>query len=554
VFRKVSPLAGKMIEPSMLVNVPRLVTAYFTCKPDPTVPSQRVSFGTSGHRGSALDGAFNEAHILAISQAICHHRRRNGIDGPLFIGIDTHALSEPAARSALEVFAANDVTAMVDDRGGYTPTPVISHAILTYNRNRKSGLADGIVITPSHNPPEDGGFKYNPPDGGPADTNVTASIERTANALLERDLRDVVRVPYDRACKSPLVHRHNYIDSYVADLADVVDMEAIRSSGVKIGIDPLGGASVHFWQPIIERYRITATIVSDAIDPTFRFMTADWDGKVRMDCSSPYAMARLIDMREKFDVAFANDTDADRHGIVERSNGLMKPNQYLVAAISYLYENRPGWSPDCAVGKTIVSSGIIDRLAAKLGRKLVEVPVGFKWFVDGLISASLGFAGEESAGASFLRRNGSVWTTDKDGIVLGLLAAEMTAQTRRTPSELYDHLTKELGMSFYERIDAPATPRQKAMLKTLSPDQINVKGLAGEKISAKLSCAPGNGVAFGGIKVIAKNGWFAARPSGTEDVYKIYAESFRSEDHLRQIQQEAQDTISFAIAGMTAPN
>jgi phosphoglucomutase len=553
VFRKVSPLAGKMITPSMLVDVPRLVTAYFTRKPDPTVPSQRVSFGTSGHRGSALDGAFNEAHVLAISQAICHHRRRNGTDGPLFIGIDTHALSEPAVKSALEVFAANDVIAMVDDRGGYTPTPVISHAILTYNKNRKSGLADGIVITPSHNPPEDGGFKYNPPDGGPADTNVTTSIERAANALLEKGLRDVARVPYDRACKSPLVHRHDYINSYVADLADVVDMEAIRSSGVKIGIDPLGGASVHFWQPIIDRYRITATIVSDAIDPTFRFMTADWDGKVRMDCSSPYAMARLIDMRDRFDVAFANDTDADRHGIVDRSNGLMDPNQYLAAAISYLYENRPGWSPDCAVGKTIVSSGIIDRVTAKLGRKLVEVPVGFKWFVDGLISASLGFAGEESAGASFLRRNGSVWTTDKDGIVLGLLAAEMTTQTRRTPSELYDHLTNKLGKSFYERIDAPATPGQKALLKTLSPDQINVRELAGEKISAKLNYAPGNGAAFGGIKVTAETGWFAARPSGTEDVFKIYAESFRSEDHLRQIQQEAQDTIAFAIAGVKAP-
>jgi phosphoglucomutase len=553
VFRKVSPLAGKMIAPSMLVNVPRLVTAYFTCKPDPTVPSQRVSFGTSGHRGSALDGAFNEAHILAISQAVCHHRRRNGIDGPLFIGMDTHALSEPAIRSAIEVFAANDVTAMVDARGGYTPTPVISHAILTYNKNRKSGLADGIVITPSHNPPEDGGFKYNPPDGGPANTNVTTSIERTANALLEKDLRDVVRVPYDRACKSPLVHHHDYIGSYVADLEDVVDMEAIRSSGVKIGIDPLGGASVHFWQPIIERYRITATIVSDAIDPTFRFMTADWDGKVRMDCSSVYAMTRLIDMRDKFDVAFANDTDADRHGIVDRSNGLLNPNHYLAAAISYLYENRPDWSPNCAVGKTIVSSGIIDRVTAKLGRKLVEVPVGFKWFVDGLISASLGFAGEESAGASFLRRNGSVWTTDKDGIVLGLLAAEMTAQTWREPSELYDHLTNELGMSFYERIDAPATPDQRAALKTLSPDQIDVKELAGEKISAKLSCAPGNGVAFDGVKVTAENGWFVARPSGTEDVYKIYAESFRSEDHLQQIQHEAQDTIAFAIAEVKAP-
>jgi phosphoglucomutase len=537
-----------MIEPSMLVNVPRLVTAYFTCRPDPTVPAQRVSFGTSGHRGSAFDGAFNEAHILAISQAICHHRRRNGIDGPLFIGIDTHALSEPAVRSALEVLAGNGVTAMVDDRSGYTPTPVVSHAILTYNKNRKSGLADGIVITPSHNPPEDGGFKYNPPNGGPADTNVTMSIEQTANALLENDLGGVVRISYERACKSPLVHRHDYTGSYVADLADVVDMEAIRSSGVNIGIDPLGGASVHFWQPIIERYRIAATIVSDAIDPTFRFMTADWDGKVRMDCSSPYAMARLIDMRDKFDVAFANDTDADRHGIVDRSNGLMSPNHYLAAAISYLYENRAGWSPNCAVGKTIVSSGIIDRVAAKLDRKLVEVPVGFKWFVDGLISTSLGFAGEESAGASFLRRDGSVWTTDKDGIVLGLLAAEVTARTRRKPSELYDHLTNELGMPFYERIDAPATPDQKRLLKTLSPDQISIKELAGEKITAKLSSAPGNGVAFGGIKVTAESGWFAARPSGTEDVYKIYAESFSSEDHLRQIQQEAQDAIAFAIS------
>lgn len=545
--RKVSPLVGKMIEPSLLVNVPRLVTAYFTGKPDPTIPEQRVSFGTSGHRGSALDGAFNEAHVLAISQAICHHRRRNGIDGPLFVGIDTHALSEPAVRSALEVFAGNGVAAMVDDRSGYTPTPVVLHAILTYNKNRKSGLADGIVITPSHNPPEDGGFKYNPPNGGPADTDVTMSIEQTANTLLEKDLDGVVRISYDRACKSPLVHRHDYIGSYVGDLEDVVDMEAIRSSGVKIGIDPLGGASVHFWQPIIERYRIAATIVSGAIDPTFRFMTADWDGKVRMDCSSPYAMARMVDMRDKFDVAFANDTDADRHGIVDRSNGLMSPNHYLAAAISYLYENRPGWGPNRAVGKTMVSSGIIDRVTAKLGRSLVEVPVGFKWFVDGLISGSIGFAGEESAGASFLRRDGSVWTTDKDGIVLGLLAAEMTARTRRTPSALYDHLTSELGMSFYERVDTPATPEQKTLLKALSPDQISIEQLAGEKISAKVSCAPSNGVAFGGIKVTAANGWFAARPSGTEDAYKIYAESFSSEDHLRRIQREAQDTIAFAI-------
>ncbi len=528
----------------MLINVPRLVTAYFTGKPDPTIPSQRVAFGTSGHRGSAFDNAFNEAHILAISQAICHHRRRSGITGPLFVGIDTHALSEPAFASALEVFAANEVDVMIDECSGYTPTPVISHAILTYNQNRQSGLADGIVITPSHNPPEDGGFKYNPPNGGPADANVTTWIERAANALLEKNLSGLRRISYDRARKSPRIHRHDYIGPYVTDLANVVDMEAIRSSGVKIGIDPLGGASVHFWQSIIERYGIAATIVSDAIDPTFRFMTVDWDGRVRMDCSSPYAMARLIGMRDRFDVAFANDTDADRHGIVTRSNGLMNPNHYLATAISYLYGNRPNWSSSCAIGKTVVSSGIIDRVAAKLGRKLIEVPVGFKWFVDGLMDGSLGFAGEESAGASFLRRNGSVWTTDKDGIILGLLAAEITAQTRRDPSEAYDDLTRELGVPFYERIDAPATPGQKELLKTLSPDQIGMMELAGEPIRAKLTAAPGNGLPFGGIKVIAESGWFAARPSGTEAVYKIYAESFRSEDHLRHIQQEAQEAIA----------
>ena len=528
----------------MLINVPRLVTAYFTGKPDPTIPSQRVAFGTSGHRGSAFDNAFNEAHIVAISQAICRHRSRNRITGPLFIGIDTHALSEPAFASALEVFAANEVDVMVDERGGYTPTPVISHAILSYNKNRKSGLADGIVITPSHNPPEDGGFKYNPPNGGPADTDVTTWIERAANTILERNLNAVRRFPYERARRSPYVHRHDYIASYVADLTNVVDMEVIRASGLKIGIDPLGGASIHFWQPIIERYGIAATIVSDAIDPTFRFMTVDWDGKVRMDCSSPYAMARLIAVRDKFNVAFANDTDADRHGIVTRSSGLMNPNHYLAAAISYLYGNRPDWSSGCAVGKTIVSSGVIDRVAATLGRKLVEMPVGFKWFVDGLIDGSLGFAGEESAGASFLRRDGSVWTTDKDGIILGLLAAEITAQTNRDPSEAYDHLTCEFGVSFYERIDAPATPEQKTLLKTLSPTQIGLMELAGEPIRSTLTAAPGNGFPFGGIKVIAESGWFAARPSGTEDIYKIYAESFRSADHLRWIQQEAQDTIT----------
>jgi len=544
VAAQISPLAGKTIEPSMLVNVPRLVTAYFTDEPDPTVPSQRVAFGTSGHRGSAFDNAFNEAHILAISQAICHYRSRNGVTGPLFVGIDTHALSEPALASAIEVFAANDVNAMIDERDGYTPTPVISHAILTYNKNRTIGLADGIVITPSHNPPEDGGFKYNPPNGGPADTNVTTWIQRTANALLEGDLKGLRRISYNRARKSSSVHRHDYIGGYVVDLENVVDMEAIRSSGVKIGIDPLGGASVRFWQAIIERYGISATIISDAIDPTFRFMPVDWDGKVRMDCSSPYAMAGLIGMRDKFDVAFANDTDADRHGIVTRSNGLMNPNHYLAVAISYLYQNRPDWSSSCAVGKTFVSSGIIDRVAAKLGRKLVEMPVGFKWFVDGLIGGSLGFAGEESAGASFLRRSGLVWTTDKDGIILGLLAAEITAQTKRDPGEAYDRLARELGMPFYERIDASATPAQKDLLKTLSPDQIGMMELAGEPIRAKLTVAPGSGLPFGGIKVIAENGWFAARPSGTEDIYKIYAESFRSEGHLRQIQQEAQNTIA----------
>jgi phosphoglucomutase len=528
----------------MLVNVPRLVTAYFTGEPDPTVPAQRVAFGTSGHRGSAFDNAFNEAHILTISQAICQQRSRNGITGPLFIGVDTHALSQPALASALEVFAANDVDVMLDERDGYTPTPVISHAILGYNKDRQSGLADGIVITPSHNPPEDGGFKYNPPNGGPADTNVTTWIERTANALLETDLDGLRRIPYDRARKSPLVHRHDYIGPYVADLVNVVDMQAIRSSGVRIGIDPLGGASVHFWQPIIERYRIAATIVSDVVDPTFRFMTLDWDGKIRMDCSSPYAMARLIAMRDKFDVAFANDTGADRHGIVTRSSGLMNPNHYLASAIAYLCENRPDWDSACAVGKTVVSSGIIDRVAAKLGRRLVEVPVGFKWFVDGLIGGSLGFAGEESAGASFLRRDGSVWTTDKDGIILGLLAAEITAQTKGDPGEAYDRLTRALGVPFYERIDAPATQEQKELLKTLTPIQFDMMQLAGEPIRAKLTAAPGNGVSFGGIKVIAENGWFAARPSGTEDVYKIYAESFRGEDHLRQIQQKAKHAIA----------
>jgi phosphoglucomutase len=546
---EVSPLAGKTVQPSMLVNVPRLVTAYFSGRPDPAIPAQRVSFGTSGHRGSAFNNAFNEAHILSISQALCDHRRAVGIKGPLFIGIDTHALAEPALVSALEVFAANDVTVMIDEHDGYTPTPVISHAILTYNKGRTSGLADGVVITPSHNPPEDGGFKYNPPNGGPADTDITAAIERAANAFLENSLAGVKRVSYDRARKSACVHRYNYTDPYVADLANVIDMDAIRSSGVKIGIDPLGGAGVHFWQPIIERYRLAATIVNDEVDPTFRFMTADWDGKIRMDCSSPYAMARLIGMRSKFDVAFANDTDADRHGIVTGSNGLMNPNHYLATCIAYLFENRPSWNKNCAVGKTIVSSAIIDRVAAKLGRKLVETPVGFKWFVDGLIDGSFGFVGEESAGATFLRRDGAVWTTDKDGLIPGLLAAEITARTGHDPSQLFKRLTDELGLPFYERIDAPATAKQKNVLKALSPERLAMKELAGEPVSATLTKAPGNGQSFGGIKVTTKNGWFAARPSGTEDVYKIYAESFQSAEHLRRIQQEAQAAISAAFEG-----
>ncbi len=545
---EINPLAGKIVEPQMLVNVPRLVTAYFAGKPDPSVPAQRVAFGTSGHRGSALNHAFNEAHILAISQALCDHRKRSGIDGPMFVGIDTHALAEPALASALEVFAANGIEVMIDQHDGYTPTPVISHAILSYNKGREHGLADGVVMSPSHNPPEDGGFKYNPPNGGPADTDITSAIERAANGFLEDALRGVKRIPYDRARRAACVHRHDFIAPYVADLGNVVDMEAIRGSGVRIGIDPLGGAGVHYWQPIIERYGLAATIVSDAVDPTFRFMTLDWDGKIRMDCSSPYAMARLIGMRDRFDVAFANDTDADRHGIVTGSNGLMNPNHYLAASIAYLFANRPQWRSDSAVGKTIVSSAIIDRVAKKLGRGLVETPVGFKWFVDGLCDGSFGFAGEESAGASFLRRDGSVWTTDKDGIILGLLAAEMTARTKSDPSQLFEKLTGEFGMPFYERIDAPATSVQKNLLKALSPEKLDMAELAGEPVRSALSAAPGNGQPFGGIKVTSDSGWFAARPSGTEDVYKIYAESFRSADHLRQIQDEAQHAISQAFA------
>jgi phosphoglucomutase len=545
---KIDPLAGKPVPPSRLTNVPRLMTAYYSNRPDPKNAAQRVSFGTSGHRGGAFTNSFNETHILAISQAVCLYRKKARTDGPLFLGMDTHALSESAFASALEVFAANSVETMIDADHGYTPTPVISHAILTYNKGRTSGLADGIVITPSHNPPDEGGFKYNPTNGGPADVDITDWIQKTANAFIESDLSGAKRIPFERALKSDFVHKRDYVTPYVADLENIVDMQAIRDAGVRIGIDPLGGAAVHYWQPIIERYKIDATVVNDAVDPTFRFMTLDWDGKVRMDCSSPYAMQRLIAIKDKFDIAFANDTDSDRHGIVCPSSGLMNPNYYLAAMIAYLTANRPQWKPEAAIGKTAVSSGMIDKVAAKQGRKLYEVPVGFKWFSAGLIDGSLAFGGEESAGASFLRRDGSVWTTDKDGLVPALLAAEITAKTGKNPQAFYDAITSDLGKSFYERIDAPATTEQKDALKKLSPEKLDAKDLAGDPIEAKISKAPGNDAAIGGIKVSTKSGWFAARPSGTEDVYKIYAESFKSADHLKQIQQDAQNIVGKAFA------
>ena len=539
----VSPLAGKPVPRSLLVNIPRLLTAYFTQTPDMAISSQRVAFGTSGHRGSAFKSAFNEAHILAIAQAVCLYRRKAGIDGPLFLGMDTHALSEAAFATAVEVLAANGVETMIDEHGGYTPTPVISHAILTYNRGRQTGLADGIVISPSHNPPDEGGFKYNPANGGPADQDVTRWIEKAANDFLTAKLSGILRMPYERARHAACLHAHDYIAPYVADLGNIVDLEAVSAAGVRIGIDPLGGAAVQYWQPIIERYKIAATVVNEAIDPTFGFMTADWDGKIRMDCSSPYAMTPLIALQHKFDIAFANDTDADRHGIVCPSDGLMNPNYFLASAISYLCGNRPAWPGGGAIGKTVVSSGIIDRVVAKAKRNLVEVPVGFKWFSAGLIDGSLQFGGEESAGASFLRRDGSVWTTDKDGLIMGLLAAEMTARTGHDPSQFFALSTEELGRSYYERIDAPASPEQKAVLAKLDPARIDTKELAGEPIEQKLNRAPGNNEPIGGIKVVAKNGWFAARPSGTEDVYKIYAESFKSKGHLKQIQDDAQALV-----------
>ena len=542
-----SELAGKPAPQSLLVNIPRLVAAYYTHLPDPDNPAHQVAFGTSGHRGSSLRNSFNEHHILAISQAICDYRREEGIDGPLFLGMDTHALSEPAMRTAVEVLAANDVELVIQAGLGYTPTPVISHAILTYNRNRQAHFADGIVITPSHNPPEDGGFKYNPPSGGPADTAVTQRIERRANELLREGLRSVKRLPWSRAKTAPCTHEYDFIGDYVNDLKDVIDFEAIAAAGLRIGVDPMGGAAIAYWEPIATTYGLNLTVVNDAIDPAFSFMTVDHDGKIRMDCSSPYAMASLIQLKDRFDIAFGNDPDVDRHGIVTRSVGLMNPNHYLAVAVNYLFQHRPGWRSDAAVGKTLVSSSMIDRVAKSLGRTLAEVPVGFKYFVEGLLKGDFGFGGEESAGASFLRRRGTVWTTDKDGIILGLLAAEITAVTGKDPGEHYRELEERFGRAFYARIDAPATREQKALLANLTPEQVKAKTLAGEPILARLTRAPYNQQPIGGLKIVTENGWFAARPSGTEDVYKIYAESFISEEHLRQIQLEAQQIVSDAL-------
>ena len=546
----IHPLAGKPVPKDLLVDTDNLRREYYADKPDFADRGQRVSFGTSGHRGSSLRSSFNETHVLAITQAICDYRRRQSISGPLYLGKDTHALSEPAFATALEVLAANSVETMIDSKAEYTPTPAVSHAILTFNVGRTTGLADGIVITPSHNPPEDGGFKYNPPSGGPADTAVTRWIEDRANDLISRDLGAVARMPYDTARRAATTHAHDYVEAYVAELGTVIDLEVIRDARLKIGVDPLGGASVAFWKPIAERFGLDLEVVNGTVDPTFRFMSLDWDGQVRMDCSSPYAMANLIELKDRFDIAFGNDPDADRHGIVTRTGGLMNPNHYLAAAIFYLFTHRPEWRPEAAVGKTIVSSSSIDRVADKLGRALVEVPVGFKWFVPGLIEGTLGFGGEESAGASFLRRDGKVWTTDKDGIIMGLLAGELMARTGRDPSELYAELTGELGAPLYERIDAPATAQEKAVLLELSPGDVSTSELADYPIEAVLTKAPGNGAPIGGLKVITPQGWFAVRPSGTEDVYKLYAESFRGSDHLRRIQEEAQAITRTALAAV----
>ena len=542
-----SPLAGKPAPSDVLVNIPKLITAYYSNRPDPDLATQRVSFGTSGHRGSSFQNTFNEWHVLAITQAICHYRKQQNITGPLFVGIDTHALSEPAAASALEVLAANGIDVMLAENDEYTPTPVISHAILTYNRGRTTDLADGIVITPSHNPPDNGGFKYNPPNGGPADTNITDWIQATANDFLKNGLQGVQRMPFEKALLAPTTHRYDFLSNYVNDLGKVIDMEVIRSADIRLGVDPLGGAGVHYWARIAEHYKINLTVVSEIVDPTFRFMTLDWDGKIRMDPSSPYAMQRLIDLKDRFDVAFACDTDHDRHGIVTGSGGLMPPNHYLAVAIDYLFQNRPQWPQEAGVGKTIVSSQVIDRVCTKLGRHLYEVPVGFKWFVDGLFAGSLGFGGEESAGASFLRLDGAVWTTDKDGLTPALLAAEMSARTGRDPAQTYQKLAHELGAPVADRVEAPATSSQKTALAALSPQQIPSTELAGEKIVNILTKAPGNNAAIGGVKVSTENGWFAARPSGTEEIYKIYAESFRGDAHLQQIIKEAQTIVDTAL-------
>jgi phosphoglucomutase len=545
---EISPLAGKPADPSSLVDVPKLITAYYTEMPDPAVPGQRVLFGTSGHRGSAFDKAFNERHILAISQAICQYRAQKHIDGPLFLGMDTHALSVPALASALEVLAANGAEVMLADGDEYTPTPAISLAILAYNRGRKTGLADGIVITPSHNPPHDGGFKYNPPNGGPAEEVITGWIGAQANEYLESGLKGVKRIPLQKALHSSTTHRYDYLSTYINELANVVDMDIIHQSQISLGVDPLGGAGVHYWGPIAERYRLNLTVVNQTVDPTFRFMTVDWDGQIRMDPSSPYAMQRVIDIKDRFELTWACDTDHDRHGIVTRSVGLLPPNHYLSVAIYYLFQHRPKWNKASAIGKTLVSSQMIDRVAAKLDRQLYEVPVGFKWFVSGLLDGSLGFGGEESAGASFARLDGNVWTTDKDAIIPALLAAEITARRGRDPGEIYSDLTREFGEPVYERVEAPATPEQKAILEKLSPEQVKIKDLAGEKIQAILTKAPGNDAPIGGLKVVAESGWFAARPSGTEDIYKIYAESFGGVDHLHRIMEEAQMIVSDTLA------
>ncbi len=544
---QISPLAGKPADQNILVNIPKLITAYYTGKPDASVTAERVSFGTSGHRGSSFNNSFNENHILAITQAICFYRKKQKTDGPLYIGFDTHALSAPAFATAMEVLAANDVETMIATNDEYTPTPAISHAILKYNSGRKAGLADGIVITPSHNPPEDGGFKYNPPNGGPAATEITNWVEQKANELLQSNLQSIKRISFDKALKASKTHRYDYLNNYVNDLGNIIDMDAIRNAKIKMGVDPLGGAGVHYWEPIAERYHLDLTVTNKIVDPTFSFMTVDWDGQIRMDPSSPYAMQRLIKMKDKFDISFACDTDHDRHGIVTKSSGLLNPNHYLSVAVYYLLQHRPNWNNAAAVGKTIVTTQLIERIAAKLNRKLYDVPVGFKWFVDGLLDGSLCFGGEESAGASFSRLDGSVWTTDKDGFIPALLSAEITAKMGSDPGELYHQITKNFGEPFYDRIEAKATPEQKEKLNHLSAEQIKHTDLAGEKIKSILTNAPGNNASLGGIKVVTENAWFAARPSGTEDIYKIYAESFLNTDHLKKIIDEAQTVVNDAL-------